>query len=150
MAERELDDTVYQQIVSLCAKGDEHAEAEEFEKAFYFYRDALMLVPEPVEDWEATTWILSSIGELYFAERNMEKCIKAFEDAVRCPGGLGNPFIHLRLGQCYFNLNHLDRSADEFARAYMGAGREIFEKEDPKYLQFLATRLHPPMGRTEL
>ena len=32
-------------------------------------------------------------------------------------------------------------AADELARAYMGAGTEIFENDDPKYLEFLKTKL---------
>jgi len=32
----------------------------------------------------------------------------------------------------------------------MGAGREILEKEDPKYLKFLEARLKPPVGQSKL
>ena len=34
-----------------------------------------------------------------------------------------------------------DLAADELARAYTGAGREIFADQDPRYLEFLATRM---------
>jgi hypothetical protein len=61
-------------------------------------------------------------------------------NAMHCPAAIGNPFIHFRLGQCQFELGNLDRAADELMRAYMGAGREIFDQDDPKYFQFLATR----------
>jgi tetratricopeptide (TPR) repeat protein len=145
-----LDEAVHSQIIELCAKGDALVEQQQFEKAFGLYRDALNLVPKPVEKWEATTWILAAIGDLYFSDRKFEKALGAFEDAVQCPRGLGSPFIHLRLGQCHFELGKYDRAADELTRAYMGAGREVLEKEDPKYLQFLETRLSPPMGRTSL
>ena len=53
---------------------------------------------------------------------------------------LGNPFLHLRLGQSQYELGELDRAADELMRAYMGAGEDIFVSEDPKYRAFLATR----------
>jgi tetratricopeptide (TPR) repeat protein len=122
----------------------------QFEQAYAFYVDALNLVPDPPEEWEATTWILAAVGDLYFLAGNMGRSVTAFEDAVRCPGGLGNPFIHLRLGECYFELDNLDRAADELTRAYMGGGREIFQKENNKYLQFLATRIRPPFGQAEL
>src|SRR5437764_10833970 len=113
MTRHSLSEAIHNQIRDLCAKGDSLTEARQFEKAFACYRDALNLVPKPVEEWEATTWILAAIGDLYFLERKAEKALGAFEDAVRCPGGLGNPFIHLRLGQCYFELGKLDRAADE-------------------------------------
>ena len=59
---------------------------------------------------------------------------------MTCPGGLGNPFLHLRLGQVLLDQGHDDLAADELMRAYMGAGAEIFESEDGRYLRFLGTR----------
>jgi hypothetical protein len=56
---------------------------------------------------------------------------------------IGNPFLHLRLGQCQFELGNFDRAADELTRAHVGAGAEIFEGAD-KYFTFLKTRLNPP------
>lgn len=150
MSRQTLSELVQRQIQELCAKGDALVEERQYEQAFYSYRDALNLLPEPVEEWEATTWILSAIGDLYFLERKVEKALCAFEDAVRCPTGLGNAFIHLRLGQCYFDLGELDRAADELARAYMAAGREIFENEDPKYTQLLESRIVPPLDQNSL
>jgi hypothetical protein len=61
-----LDDALHKRIVDLCAKGDDLVERREFEKAFGYYRDALNQVPQPAEDWSATTCILSAIGDLYF------------------------------------------------------------------------------------
>ena len=66
--------------------------------------------------------------------------------AMWCPGALGNPFLHLRLGQCQFELGGLDRAADELDRAYMGAGTDIFDDEDDKYFAYVKTRLDPPPG----
>jgi tetratricopeptide (TPR) repeat protein len=144
MPQHVLNDEIHHRIIDLCAQGDSLAEELRFAEAFGCYRDALGLVPQPAEDWEATTWILAAIGDLYFQEEKIEKALAAFEDAVHCPGGLGNPFIHLRLGQCSFDLGKMDRAADELTRAYMGAGREIFEADDPKYLRFLETKIKLP------
>ena len=65
---------------------------------------------------------------------------EALSLALTCPGGLGNPFIHMRLGQLAYDAGELDAAADELMRAYMGAGDAIFENEDRKYLTFLGTR----------
>ncbi len=73
------------------------------------FLDALQLVPEPKTDWEATTWLLASIGDMAFVRGKFDKARDALEDAVRCPNGLGNAFIHLRLGETLFELG--DRSA---------------------------------------
>lgn len=62
---------------------------------------------------------------------------------MRCPEAIGNPFLHLRLGQCQFEVGNLDRAVDELASAYLGAGEEIYEGAD-KYFEFLKTRLKPP------
>ena len=67
--------------------------------------------------------------------------MNCFVNAVQCPDGLGNPFIHLRLGQAYFELENPEKAADELARAYMGGGVDIFMEDDPKYLSFLETRI---------
>ena len=40
---------------------------------------------------------------------------------------------------------HQSDVANELIRAYMGAGREIFDDED-KYFAFLKPRLEPPSG----
>jgi hypothetical protein len=60
---------------------------------------------------------------------------------MRCPGAIGNPFLHLRLGQVQFELGDLTRAADELTRAYMGAGEDIFQEQAPKYFEFLKTRI---------
>jgi hypothetical protein len=64
--------------------------------------------------------------------------------AMRCPDAMGNPFLHLRLGQCQFELGNLDRARDELARAFLLEGRRIFEQDDPKYLAFVKSQLDPP------
>jgi tetratricopeptide (TPR) repeat protein len=150
MPDHFLNVEIHDQIKNLCAKGDELAKQRQFKSTFAFYRDALHLIPEPTQKWEATTWILAAIGDLYYLDAKFEKSLVAFNDAVGCAGGLGNPFIHLRIGECCFELGDKDCAADELTRAYMGAGTEIFQKEDPKYLEFLSTRIKPPSGQSKL
>jgi hypothetical protein len=65
---------------------------------------------------------------------------------MRCTGAIGNPFLHLRLGQVQFELGNHARAADELSRSYMGAGSEIFAKDDEKYFNFLKTKVSPPAG----
>ncbi len=63
---------------------------------------------------------------------------------MHCTGAIGNPYLHFRLGQSQLELGNTERAADELARAYMGAGKEIFKYDDPKYFEFLKTKLKPP------
>ncbi|KLD72362.1 tetratricopeptide repeat protein [Xanthomonas pisi] len=124
----------------LCALGDRHADAGDFPSALAAYRSAWNLLPDPKEDWHAATWILAAVGDANFRSGDFTAGRDTLSRAMHCPGALGNPFIHLRLGQCQLELGNLDRSADELMRAYMGDGPEVFASEDPKYLEFLSTR----------
>jgi hypothetical protein len=74
---------------------------------------------------------------------DFERARTALQDAMHCPGAIGNPYIHLRLGETQFELGNIDRAKDELARAYMGGGDEVFEGDDPKYLRFIMEILRP-------
>ncbi|WP_353189841.1 hypothetical protein [Pandoraea pnomenusa] len=134
------------QIKALCGEGDALIEGGEFTGAFERFAQALSIVPEPKEECSATVGILAGLGDVYFFAKSFEQCCDVMSDAMHCVGGIGNPFLHLRLGQSHFELGNVDRAADELARAYMGAGKEIFDREDSKYFDFLKTKLLPPVS----
>jgi len=140
----EIPDDVYERLEALCAGGDELAQAGAHQAALSLFLEALRLIPEPMLDDEATTWVCAALGDTYFHLGDDERARAALLDAVQAPAGLGNPFIHLRLGQCQFELGNTRRAGDELARAYMGAGEELFADEDAKYLRFLKPLLRPP------
>jgi len=136
----ELTDSVHDEIKRLCAIGDKHAGRRAYPDALASYRAAWELLPEPKTDWEAATWILVAIGDANVLGGDFIAGRDNLSKAMHCPGAIGNPFIHFRLGQCQFELGNLDRAADELMRAYMGAGRDIFDQHDPKYFRFLSSR----------
>jgi len=133
----ELPSNTYEQIKALCAAGDQHCEAGEHELALAEFEKALSLLPTPIERWEAAIWILTAIGDTHYSMGAFENSRNALAGAMLCPGALGNPFIHLRLGQSLYELGKHEKAMDELARAYMGAGIAIFHGEPPKYLSFL-------------
>jgi len=139
-SELELGDQVHREIKRHCARGDVLAEERRFEDAIAAYNEAWRLIPEPKSDWHASTWVLAAIADSAYLGGYLTTARESLEHGMRCPGALGNPFMHLRLGQVLFDQNHTDRAADELMRAYMGAGADIFSTEDPKYLAFLGTR----------
>jgi hypothetical protein len=141
-----IPNNIHNDIQRLCAQGDANLEARDFSRAYENFTSALALVPEPKSDFEATTWILAALGDTYFFSKDFPQLRNVLTDAMHCPGAIGNPFLHLRLGQAQFELDELDRAADELCRAYMGAGKGIFENDDPKYFEFLKTRILPPDG----
>jgi tetratricopeptide (TPR) repeat protein len=138
---REMDDAIYAQLTAHTNRGNELTEQEQYLAALTEFEQALTLIPEPVEDWEAATWVLASIGDCHFMLRDYPRAHRAFSHAVACPGGLGNWFIHLRLGEIQFELGNMTRAADELARAYMAHGKEAFAHEDPKYYAYLRTKM---------
>jgi len=138
-----LSNEIHKRIQALWKKGDSLADEGQYSAALEQYWAAWDLLPEPQSDWEAATWILAAIGDANFLGGDYVAGRDNLSFAMRCPDAIGNPFLHLRLGQCQFELGNLDRAADELTRAYMGAGSDIFEGED-KYFEFLKTRLLPP------
>lgn len=133
--------TVLEQIADLCREGDALASAGRPDDARQKYIAALKLLPGESRQWEAATWIYVALGDVHFRSQDVDKAFKCFYNAVQCPKGLGNPYIHLRLGQLYFEQNNFDKAADELTRAYMGGGIDIFMEDDPKYLAFLESIL---------
>lgn len=146
----EMDDQLHRQITSITDEGNALADTNRFPEAAAKFRSALDLVPDPKENWEAATWIYASLGDVLFLQGQYDEAFRAFQHAFRCPGGVGNPFIHLRIGQIHFQRNDMQSAAQDLTLAYMGAGREIFDHEDSKYLDLLKQVLKPPLGQYEL
>ena len=143
----QLDDVTHEREKMLCAEGDSLAESQRYNAAIEKYEAALMLLPKPESNWDAATWIFTAIGDAYFLLRDYRQAYAAFSNATHWPGGVGNPFIHLRLGEIQLELGNEIVAADELTRAYMGAGRKIFEDEPPKYFDLLKKKLKcPPEG----
>lgn len=139
----EMTDELYARITALCAEGDALAEEDDgLADAKLKFEEALQLMPGDPLDWEMGTWIFCALGDMAYLSGDLAVAHEHFNSAVRGPGGLGQPFIHLRLGEIAFEDGRMDRAADELTRAYMGAGLEVFELEDPKYLAFLRTKIH--------
>lgn len=136
----ELTNDVHESIKALCQAGDSLADDGNYSAALEKYWEAWDLLPEPQTKWEAATWILTAIGDANFRSGDFVAGRDNLATAMHCPGGIGNPFLHLRLGQCQFELGNVERAADELTRAHIGGGPEIFAKAD-KYLAFLKTRI---------
>lgn len=143
----ELDDAIHCHVKELCGEGDALAKAERFLDAAEKYQAALKLLPEPVHRWTAATWVFTALGDVSFLSGDFERARTALLEAMHCPGGIGNPFIHLRIGQAQFELGNEILALDELTRAYMGGGKEVFRDEDDKYFAMVKQNLkQPPNG----
>lgn len=136
-----MQEPLYSKINDLCQKGQIYEEQNQLKLAVETYLEALALVPEPLVNWEASTWILTAIGELYFLLKKYNRSLSYLEKVMHCTNAIGNPFIHLRLGQFQYELGNTNKAKDELFRALVIGGEEIFDEEDPKYLKWVKTFL---------
>ncbi|WP_073288493.1 tetratricopeptide repeat protein [Hymenobacter psychrotolerans] len=133
----EMDDALYQEIMLHCKEGDEAVEDDDYDRAIHAFQQAFDLIPEPYQEWEASTWVLFSLGEAQFFNEDYAAAKESLTAVMHCPDAIGNPLIHLRLGQVQYEMGNFAKAKDELMRAYMGQGEEIFEGEDEKYFTFL-------------
>ncbi|WP_312369728.1 tetratricopeptide repeat protein [Stenotrophomonas sp.] len=140
----ELPHVVHEKIRTLTAEGDLLAQKQRFDEAVTRYNEAWKLVPEPKANWQASTWLLAAIGDACFLGGYFKSGADAFSFALHCPEGLGNPFVHLRLGQCEFERGNLPEAIEQLTRAYALEGADIFGQDDPKYFDFLKSKISPP------
>jgi tetratricopeptide (TPR) repeat protein len=137
----ELADDIYEKILALSDEGDQLIAEQLFTRAEAKWIAALRLLPEPKSDWEASTWLLASVGDARYQQGNYASAREAFFDALNCPDGQSNPFIHYRLGQCEIKLGRDKSGVDHLLRAYMLDGETIFnsEPDGSEFLKILKT-----------
>lgn len=133
----ELSDKLYSKITSLCEADDEYCEKEQYEKAIKKYKSALKLIPEPKYDWEASTWVYVAIGDSFYMLDQYTDALNNFLESLKCPDGNTNPFILLRLGECYYELGNFEQAKEYLLRAFMWEGEDIFDGEDEKYFALI-------------
>ncbi len=134
---KRLENNIHAKIEKLCDAGDKFAEMGHFSFALTNYWTAYDLLPEPKEDWVAGTWILTAIGDANFLNKDYQAGADNLAASMHFPSAIGNPFLHLRLGQCYFELGYFERARKEFMKCYSLEGEELFENENPKYFDSL-------------
>lgn len=132
-------DKITKSAKHLALSGKFDASIEEYEKA-------LALLGESPKESKFAVMIYSGIGETYFLQEKWEDALTYYGNAVMSKGGLGEPLIHLRLGQIRFELGDVEKSKDEFMRAYMGGGEFIFEGENPKYFDLIRPIIMKKIG----
>ena len=137
----QLDDQIVVRVTELCELGDDHVEGGRFDDAIARYEEALTLVPRPLYGWAVTTWILTAMGEAYHLKKDHARVKESIMEAFRCEGAIGNPFLHLRLGQAEIALGQKGRGLEELIRAHERGGDEVFDGEDPRYLAMVKAAL---------
>ena len=137
--ENALPTAIDSKIRLLCQEGYECFDARDLKAAIRKFYSAWTLLPKPQTDWEQAGWILTALGDAYFIKGDYDNGCEALSSALHCPNAKGNPIIHLRLGQCYFELGELDRAQEQFQWVKQQGAEDLFAKEHNKYLQLLLT-----------
>ena len=137
----EINEADFALIEELSEEGNVLAEKNDFDGAIKKYEQALTIVPQPKNEQEASLWLYASIGDMYFLKEEYETSAENFYNALNCPDGQVNGFVHLRLGEDLFELEQKDEALDHLLKAYMLEGKEIFDGEDEKYFEFLSGKV---------
>ena len=94
-------------------------------------------------------WLLLSIANAAIRYGNHDEAFTALsavhENFADTGIVVGNPLFHLLVGLAYHGLNENERAkTDNFARALICGGEEIFNGEEPVHLKQLKEVLRPP------
>lgn len=129
-------DEVFDRIEELCDRGDAYMDEGKYRPALKRFWKAFDLLPAPKTQYPAGTWLLVCIGDINFQVQNYKGGVENLNKAKAFPEGAGNPFLHFRLAQCYFELDEKEAARTEFEQAFKVDGAAIFDDEDPKYWAF--------------
>lgn len=141
MSEKELSQDVLDQIAELSESGNEYMDEDDFDAAVSMWEEALELIPDPQNTYAESVWLNASIGDAWFLQDDFESALTYFMIAKSniAENAYQNPFIMLRLGQCFLETGDTDQAKEFLLRAYMLDAESVFEGEDDKYLSFLKT-----------
>lgn len=138
-----LPEAVGRELDALCERGNAAMEDERYAEAAQSFWQGWELLPEPKLNWDASLWLLASLGDSQYLSNNLQGAHDYFRYALQAPEGTGNGFVWLRLGQCLALLGDKEAAVDPLARAYLLEGAEIFEDEDPEFLRLATSQLEP-------
>lgn len=133
MKEKELSE----KIGSISKKAKSLTLTGKFKESIAEYQKGIALLGADVMQSKYAVMLFCGVGEAYFLQKEWKEALDYYGKAVASEGGLGEPLIHLRLGQIRFEFGQFEKAADELMRAYMGGGNLMFEGEDPKYFKLI-------------
>lgn len=116
----------------------EAIEEQSIDRALTLYWRAWHELPRPKGKQQLAAQILSAIADCEFQKGNYDECQRTLKQAFEeCRLPEDSPFARLRLGQCQYELGNTTQAETWLLSLYKEHGREPFEGEDPKYLEFV-------------
>jgi tetratricopeptide (TPR) repeat protein len=145
-----LPDDVAEAIETLAEQGDALASMGQRAAAINIYQRAISMLPEPRFQWQAFMWFHTAIGDALYLDAQFEAALPHWVSAI-LSGGLANPFIHMRRGQCLWALGQAQEATNELSRAFLLGGAELFDGEAhcQDHLEHVTALLKPPQGRAD-
>ncbi len=132
-----LKPSIAEKVLQLCKHGYVFYDQGDIKSALRQFYMAWNLLPKPQTDWQESGWVLTALGDSYFAKGDYKNGKQALISALHCPLANGNPIIHLRLGQCHFELQELSAAKQQFREVIAHGSLDLLNKEDPKYLDLM-------------
>lgn len=124
-------------IIQRCKQGYQCYDQGDLKGALRYFYSAWTLLPKPQSQWQEAGWVLTALGDAYFAKGDYEYAREALLSALHCPKAKGNPIIHLRLGQCQHELGERKQAVCEFQQVIKNGGQALFNSEPKKYANLL-------------
>lgn len=127
---------IKKKIKFLIKKGSKALDSNEYKAAFSYFEEANSLLTVPNNDLDTYIWLCGTMGDIKFIQKEYKEALVYFQ---RCynTGEVDNPFINLRLGECYYENQDYNNAKEFLLQAYMLEGKEIFVGIDMKYYYWL-------------
>lgn len=119
------------QIRALCFEGYQSFDQKQYKTALRKFYQAWTILPKPQTQWREATWVLTAIGDAYYAKGEFSNAVEALNSALHCPDGTDNPLIHLRLAQCHQSLGDTDAAQARFISAAETGGEQFIIDNAP-------------------
>lgn len=138
---KKLPKSLYDRVKTSLEKGNEFLDGDRSDRALEEFERALGFIPEPRDDYEVTYEVLAAIGDVHWFNEDFEEALETFESAQKIFGAAHQhyqPFLLLRIGQCCYELEDEERARTLLKMGLEAIGAELFEEEDPKYLELVS------------
>lgn len=121
------------EVQALVAALTDAMDAERWDEAIGLAQKAVALVGRRDD---AAMWFLAHQGDAEIELGRWAEARDTFHEATQAPGGIENPYIQLRLGECEFELGNERPAANGLIAAYMQVP-DILDGEPARYREFL-------------
>ncbi len=136
-----LDQAIRKKVLDFCEQGYILFDDRDYKAAIRQFYMAWNELPKPQTNWEESGWVLTALGDAYVAKGDFTQAQNALTSALHCPKAKGNPTIHLRLGQCLYELGDVSGATEQFIQVLEYGGQDMLMREEEKYRVVVENRL---------